>query len=637
MPVNKKIRSRAVRLLRTRWAVFVHDILMVPASVYMAFWVRHNLSTIPDPLLQACFRVIAIAVPVQMLLFWHFGLYRGIWRFASLPDLTRILKAVTIGTLITTVILFIIGRAEYVPRSLLLLYPVFLCLGLASPRLLYRWYRDRQLGIRRNAGQRALIAGAGRSGEILVRDLLKEDQYQPVAFVDDDPVKRSRDLHGVRVMGTLEDIPRLAEKYAVDVVLLAMPTADSTVIQRIVRLCQELELPCRTLPSIAELADGKVEISRLREIQIEDLLGREQVRLDREVLHVFLKGRRVMVTGAGGSIGSELCRQISRFEPDTLVMVDNGEYNLYRIQHEMRARLPGERWPAILGDVRDWSRMNFVFERFRPHVVFHAAAYKHVPLVEQNPVEGIKTNILGTKTVADIAVKKETEKFVMISTDKAVNPTNIMGASKRVAEMYCQNRNGRVQTRFITTRFGNVLGSTGSVVPLFRKQIAMGGPVTVTHPDMKRYFMTIPEACQLILQAGAIGTGGEIFVLDMGEPVRIDDLARQMIRLSGFEPGRDIRIEYTGIRPGEKLYEELFYSSEALAPTRHPKIRLARAHTSVTWKEIEKMLEILERSCEQYDIPALRMILKDLVPEYEEEDDTVFVPAYSVDHPHTLH
>jgi len=612
------INSRAKKLLRNRWAAFIHDLFWVPVTLFLAYWVRFNFDSIPPAYFQAGLWVLAVALPIQAVLFWHYGLYRGIWRFASIPDVTKILTAVCIGTLLTMLIIFIIRRMEDVPRSILLLYPIFLCLGLAGPRLLYRFFKDKHWKLGQHTGQRALIVGAGRAGELLVRDLFKDAMFQPVGFVDDDPEKRRRDIHGVRVMGKLSDMERLVEKHAVDIVLLAIPSAESRTIQHLVQSCYELQIPCRTLPSITELVDGRIEVSRLREIQIEDLLGRKQVRLDIKGLRYFLADKRVLITGAGGSIGSELCRQVAKFAPEKLILLDHSEYNLYCIEREMLEKLKNDKCISLLGDVRDHERMRHIFDICRPQVVFHAAAYKHVPMVEQNPIEGIKTNVLGTKEVADLAVEHDVEKFVLVSTDKAVNPRSIMGASKRVAEIYCQNLNDRVATRFITTRFGNVLGSTGSVVPLFREQIAKGGPVTVTHPDMTRYFMTIPEACQLILQAGAIGHGGEIFVLDMGEPVSITDLAKQMIRLSGLEIGRDIEISFTGMRLGEKLHEELFHTSEHLIGTQHPKIMLATAR-STDWKALQAMLGNLEMGCGKQNIVSLRHTLKELVPEFIED------------------
>jgi len=597
-----------------RWLALVHDALWVPLALLAAYWVRFNLNAPPEAYRSGMLALMALALPVQVAVFYAFGLYRGIWRFASVPDLVRIIKSVLVGAGLTFTLAFLAQRLEGVPRSVLLLYPMLLGLGLAGPRLVYRWWKDRGLRLSDHRS-RALVIGAGRAGELLLRDLLKNRSYRPVGVLDDDAARHGMEIHGVRVLGSLDELERRADEMAVDVVLLAMPAAPRSVIRRVVDACQRLGVTCRTLPSLTELADGRVEVARLREISIEDLLGREPVALDMDGIAALIEGRCVLVTGAGGSIGAELCRQIGRLKPARLVMVDHGEFNLYRIEQEMRGRL-GETCAPLLGDVRDMERMRWVFEHFRPDIVFHAAAYKHVPLVEENPAEGAKTNVFGTRVVADLAVEAGARVFVLVSTDKAVNPANVMGATKRVAEIYCQNLDARApRTAFITTRFGNVLGSAGSVVPKFREQIAAGGPVTVTHPEMTRYFMTIPEAVGLILQAGAMGEGGEIFVLDMGDPVRIVDLARQMIRLSGLEPEVDIAIEFTGLRPGEKLYEELFHEAEQLRGTAHPKLLLAGSRR-VPWSELNDRLADLAEACARRDVDMVREALHRLAPEF---------------------
>ena len=597
-----------------RWLALAHDAAWVPLALLIAYWLRFNLGAVPDAYRPGLLSLMAVALPVQVAVFYAFGLYRGIWRFASIPDLIRIVKSVAVGAGLTFAGAFLAQRLQGVPRSVFLLYPLLLSLGLSGPRLVYRWWKDRGLNLREDR-PRALIIGAGRAGELLLRDLLKSRSYRPVGLLDDDPARHGMEIHGVRVLGPLDELERRVAEMAVDVVLLAMPSAPSAVVRRVVETCQRLGVTCRTLPSLAELADGRVEVARLREVSIEDLLGREPVSLDMDGIAALVAGRRVLVTGAGGSIGSELCRQIGRLKPARLVMVDHGEFNLYRIEQEMRAQL-GESCAPLLGDVRDAERMRWVFEHHRPEIVFHAAAYKHVPMVEENPAEGAKTNVFGTRVVADLAVETGTRVFVLVSTDKAVNPANVMGATKRVAELYCQNLDARApRTAFITTRFGNVLGSAGSVVPKFREQIEAGGPVTVTHPEMTRYFMTIPEAVSLILQAGAMGKGGEIFVLDMGDPVKIVDLARQMIRLSGLEPDVDIAIAFTGLRPGEKLYEELFHEAEQLRGTAHPKLLLAGAR-SVPWRELNDRLADLAEACARRDVDMVREALRRIVPEF---------------------
>jgi len=607
--------------LRNRWLVIAHDLLWIPLAIWMAFWLRFNLGEVPSYHLNPLHLLITISMPLQLLVFWYFGLYRGVWRFASIPDLLRITKAVAVGVLLSFVIMFAMQRLEGMPRSVLLMYPVILAMGLATPRLFYRWLKDRHLNLKAFEGKRALLIGAGQAGELLVRDLLKSGPYVAVGFLDDAERRQGQEIHGVRVIGRLADLEKMVGSHGVEVVLLAIPSASHHTIQSIAQRCQQINVPCRILPSVAELADGRVEVSRLRPVQIEDLLGRDTVDLDYAGIHQLLAGATVLITGAGGSIGSELCRQILRQKPSQLLLLDHGEFNLYTIDQELKPAgdEQGVAVSTILGDIRDPVRMRWLFDHFRPDIVFNAAAYKHVPLVEENPAEGIKTNVLGTCQLADLAVEFGVKKFVQVSTDKAVNPTNVMGASKRTAEIYCQNLNRRTgTTAFITTRFGNVLGSAGSVVPLFRKQIEAGGPITVTHPDITRYFMTIPEAASLILQAGSMGEGGEIFVLDMGEPVKIVDLAEQMIRLTGLEPGRDIEIRFTGLRPGEKLYEELFHGSEPLAATTHAKIMLSGSR-EVDWEAMQRGLHTLREACATRDVRLLHRHLKELVPEFASE------------------
>ncbi len=606
-------------LLRSRWLVFLHDLLWIPAAVFIAFSLRFNLSSVPEMYVASMHVLMVIAVPVQAWVFWYFSLYRGVWRFASIPDLLRIVKAVLVGVLLTFALMFIWQRLEGLPRSVLILYPLLLILFLAVPRMLYRWFKDRHLQLERFERKRALVVGAGRAGELLVRELLKEGPYNPVAFLDDAARRQGQEIHGVRVVGTLGTLTEAVDRYDIEVVLLAIPSASNRLIRKVFEASQHAGVVCRTLPSVVDLADGRVEVSRLRDIRIDDLLGRDEICHDSEEVQAFLKQKKVLITGAGGSIGSELCRQVLEYEPAQLVMLDHGEFNLYTIEQELCAHRLADRCHALLGDIRDEDRMRWIFEHFRPQVVLNAAAYKHVPLVEENPAEGVKTNIFGTCQLADLAVHYAVEKFIQVSTDKAVNPANVMGATKRAAEIYCQNLDQRAKhTAFITTRFGNVLGSAGSVVPLFEQQIRQGGPVTVTHPEITRFFMTIPEAVSLILQASAMGQGGEIFVLDMGEPVKIDDLARQMIRLAGLEPGKDIEIRYTGLRPGEKLYEELFHEGELCEKTPHPKVMLA-ASRRVDWDELQTLLRRLKEDCRLRNIEHLKQGLRRFVPEFHQD------------------
>ncbi len=587
---------------------------MISAAWLLAYWFRFNLQIVPHHFLQAAISYLWIVIPIQATVFWLFGLYRGVWRFASLPDLLRILKGTGVGLVIIAMAIFLLYRLEGVPRSVPVLYGLFLILLLSGPRFIYRWLKDRRVILGR--GERVLVVGAGHAGDLLVRDMLRDhsNTYMPVAFVDDTPRRIGQDIHGIPVVGATNSIPDVVEDREIDVVVLAVPSAKVKERQRLVGLCEQAGVPFRTVPQLGDLMSGQVAINQLREVAIEDLLGREPVTLDWEAIRDGLSQQTILVTGAGGSIGSELCRQIAHLEPIKLVLLENGEYNLYTIEMELRNQFPGLQIETCIRDVRDADAIDKVFEIYRPRVVFHAAAFKHVPLLEHQVREAMYNNVLGTRNVARAADRYGAAEFVLISTDKAVNPSNIMGASKRMAEIFCQNLNARSDTNYITVRFGNVLGSAGSVIPLFRKQIAEGGPVTVTHQDIERYFMTIPEACQLIMQASVIGVGGEIFVLDMGEPVKITYLAEQMIRLSGKEPGKDIEISITGLRPGEKLYEELFHDSEQLESTGHEKILLAR-HRIVEWERLEALIARLESACKRYDENELLLSIDEFVPE----------------------
>jgi len=603
-------------ILLNRWSAFVHDLLWVPIVLVVAYLLRFNLEGIPEIYRPSLFRLVAIAVPVQGIIFWFFGLYRALWRFASIPDLARIIKGVGLGILIIVVIDSILTRLHGVPRSVLLLYPLLLVTGLSVPRISYRWFKDNRLNLRAREGQRTIIVGAGRAGELLARDLLLRPEYQLLAFIDDDPDKQKRELHGIRVVGGTNDLADIVELLSGELVLLAMPSAGKKTIKRLVAECHRIGVQCKTLPSVFEMSGLPVDAGQLRPVTVEDLLGREAIKLDYKAISDYLRGRVVLVTGGGGSIGSELCRQISTQKPAKLIILEHSESNLYAIEYELRGSFGDLELEAVLGDVKNVDRVNWVFKQFRPEIVFHAAAYKHVPMLEFNPAEGVSNNIFGTKVVAEAADRYGVDRFVLVSTDKAVNPANVMGATKRVAELYCQNLEMRSKTKYITTRFGNVLGSDGSVVPLFQKQIEEGGPVTVTHQDITRYFMTIPESVSLILQAGAMGKDGEIFVLDMGEPVLIRDLAEQMIRLSGLEPGRDIKITYTGLRPGEKLFEELLHENENLQPTSHEKLLLAKSR-QVDWDWLSGELERLEKAVIARDVDLLKTHLKNIVPEYK--------------------
>ena len=603
------------QLISNRLIVLCHDAVMVPIAWFLAYWLRFNLSNFPAKIWLVALETLPIVLVVQMLVAIWSGCYRGMWRFASIPDLIRSIKAIAIGTVVIFICIFLWDHLANVPRAVFPLYAILLLLCWMGPRVLYRVIKEHFSGSAQK--QRVLIIGAGQAGEGLVRDLLRdpEQRYEPVAFLDDDKKQLGKDIQGIPVVGDLDSLMKQASKLKVAMVMLALPSATTAQMQGLVKACDALSIPYRTLPSIADLTENRITINALRKVEIEDLLGRDTVNIDWSMIHKGLADKVILVTGAGGSIGCELSRQIAKQQPSTLLLLDNSEFNLYQISQELTHDFPSLNIVNLLLDVGDKQFVTQVLEQYRPYAIFHAAAYKHVPMLEGQLLVAVKNNIFATRVIADLAVQFHVASFVLVSSDKAVNPTNIMGLSKRVAEIYCQNLNARGKTRFITVRFGNVLGSTGSVVPLFRKQLEMGGPLTVTHPDMTRYFMTIPEATSLILQAYTMGQGSEIFVLDMGLPVKIVYLAEQMIRLSGRETYKDIAIEFTGIRPGEKLFEELFHGSEALQTTAHHKISQACAR-QVNWDELIESFNRIEQAYQVDDAKAMLDELKGLVPEY---------------------
>lgn len=602
--------------LRSLAAQF-YDVLAIAAAWVGAFTLRFNLD-VPDPYLQVMWRSLLWVLPVQAIVFRVFGLYRGIWRFASLPDLVRIVKAVGLAALLVPIGVLLVPPTSpvVIPRSILLLHPILLITLMGGSRMAYRTWREYRLyGALLSMGKPVLVLGAGAAGVNLVREMARSSEWRVVGLLDDDPTKWRRTIHGVRVLGALEELPHWAEEYRVGHAIIAMPSVSHEHRRRAVNLCVRAGVKSLIVPSFSDLIGGRVTTSTVREVDLDDLLGRDPVHLNSAALTHFLAGQKVMVTGAGGSIGSELCRQIARFRPSLLVFLDVSEFALYHLAEEFSEHFPEIPAVTIVGDVRDRARIEHSFRRYAPTVVFHAAAYKHVPLMEEtNAWEALRNNVLGTHVVGRAAVAAEVSTFVLVSTDKAVNPTNVMGASKRLAERVCQGlQRSQNTTRFEIVRFGNVLGSSGSVIPKFHSQIARGGPITVTHPEITRYFMSIPEAAQLVLQAGCMGNGGEIFVLDMGEPVRIADLARDMIRLSGPHE-REIEIVFTGLRQGEKLYEELLSDAERTKPTPHPKLRIAQAEdVDARW------LDELLRWLRQDRIPEdgeVRRALQNWVPEY---------------------
>ena len=618
--------NRLIASIHPRLAVVVHDLVMVWLAWYVTNLVRFAVRSEAHTVDLFAAELPVVLVAQGLVLYWT-GLYRGLWRFASLPDLWNIARSGAFGSLAITLALFVMSRLEGVPRSVLLMYPLTLLLFLGGPRMLYRFWKDsRYDATHREPARRVLILGAGRAGEALARELRRENRYTPVGFLDDNRALRGAKLHGIPVLGELARLQELAGEVAAEMLLIAMPSASNQQMQRVVELCEATDLPFRTVPRLQDVVEGRSSFNELKEVAIEDLLGRDPVALDWTAIRTGLSGKRVLVTGGGGSIGSELCRQIARLGVESLTLVELSEYNLYRIEQELRSEFPDLLLRGVLGDCGDAATIEHVLALARPQTVFHAAAYKHVPLLEEQAREAVRNNVLATQTLALACIRWHVESFALISTDKAVNPTNVMGASKRVAEMLCQALARDSSTRFVTVRFGNVLDSAGSVVPLFREQIRRGGPVTVTHPEITRYFMTIPEACQLILQAVALGQGSEIFALDMGEPVRIRYLAEQMIRLTGKLPERDIAIVYTGLRAGEKLFEELFHEQESYVATAHPKIVLAQPR-ELPRASIEAALNRARQAVLRFDQPALEQLLRELVPEYTRNEPAAGVPA----------
>ena len=599
-------------------AIILHDILAAAFAWLVAYWLRFNLE-MPPEFQAAALSTLVWVVPLQAVVFWRFGLYRGIWRFASLPDLKRIVLAVGLAALLIPLVLILFRVSAVVPRSVLILDPLLLVILMGGSRLAYRAWKEHHLAsVLRPGSKPVLVAGAGSAADFLLRELARNPAgFHVVGLLDDSRDKKGRLVQGVPVLGALDDVVACAQKMEVKDIVLALPSAAHEVRKRITEMCTKDGLKVMTIPSLEDLVAGRVSVSSLRRIELDDLLGRDPVQLDESGLHALLTGQVVMVTGAGGSIGSELCRQIARFSPAKLVLFEQSELALYAMEQELPQHFPQMPIVPVIGDVKNAVWVKRVLADHCPAVVFHAAAYKHVPLMENsNAWEAVRNNVLGTQVVATAAQESGVGKFVMISTDKAVNPTNVMGATKRLAEMSCQAMQKTTGTRYVSVRFGNVLGSSGSVIPKFQKQIEAGGPITVTHPEITRFFMSIPEAAQLVLQAGLMGEGGEIFVLDMGEPVKIAELAKLMIRLSEADED-SIRIEYTGLRPGEKLYEELLANDESTLPTPHPKLRVAKARAAdAGW--YAECLDWLGHP-DTYDEETVKHQLNIWVPEYQPE------------------
>ena len=604
-------------------AVFSFDAVLIAASLVISYALRFNTVEL-GPYWRQIGTILPLMLAIRLGVFASLGLYRGMWRFTGVRDLVSLVQAVSISLGFVMAVLFLAFRLEEYPRSVFIIDWFVVLVLVGGNRFLYRLYHEGMLkaGAAQNAAARSiLVVGAGRAGEMILREILGNYRlnYTPVGFVDDDRKKRNMTIHGYRVLGNTREIPRIVKKHAIAEVFLAIPGASGAAKRRIMRTCKRAGIKSKTLPAVSEILNGSAKVSMLREFQIEDLLGREPARLDTASIREFLKDKTVLITGAGGSIGSELCRQVMQFSPGRLVLFERSEYNLYQIQMKLSELYPEARVHAVIGDILNQGRVEQTFGRFMPEVVFHAAAYKHVPLMEMNPHEALWNNVHGTAIVARCSHTYGVRKFVMVSTDKAVRPTNIMGASKRIAELICQGIGSNSKTQFVTVRFGNVLNSVGSVIPHFKRQIERGGPVTVTHPDIYRYFMTIPEAVQLIMQAGAMGNGGELFLLDMGQPVKIVDLARDMISLSGLEPDRDIKIVFTGLRPGEKLYEELLTAGEEIKSTLHEKIKVADSK-GIDLPSLLIKVELLLESLRSGFTRDVVQKIKEIVPEFQPEN-----------------
>jgi FlaA1/EpsC-like NDP-sugar epimerase len=612
------------------------DVLIFTFAIVISYLLRFEFSLSPFYIQQIKTTLLWI-LPLKITVFLLSGIYRGMWRYTSIKDFWLLARACFLSTLlILAVILYMSGFQGY-SRAIFLVDGVltFLLVGgkLMAIRSYFTGYANpkiREELFSKVTLKNVLIIGAGDAGEKIVREILENNQlhYRIIGFIDDDPQKRGRSIHGVPVLGNLGKITSVLEKEDVKEILIAIPSANGGQIRNIVETCKNCDVSYKILPGMGELIDGRVSVKILRDISYEDLLGRPPVQLDTTGISGYLEGKTVLITGCGGSIGSELCRQVIKYHPSRLILLDASEMNLFNIQMEMQNEKNFHHCEAILGHVQNEVLMEDIFRKYKPHVVFHAAAYKHVPMLEKNPWEAVFNNIIGSRIAMEMSIKYNVERFVLVSTDKAVRPTNVMGTSKRITELIMQCQQGNA-TRFMAVRFGNVVGSSGSVIPLFRRQIEQGGPVTVTHPEVNRFFMTIPEASQMILQAGAMGEGGEIFILRMGTPVKIADMARDLIRLSGKEPDVDIKIVYTGLRDGEKLYEELIAVGEDILPTSHEKVMVLRSNMGLSggdnsqenknnlYDEIEELAKIAAL----HDAKGIKTKLKAIVPEYAPQDN----------------
>lgn len=605
---------------RNRIALLVViDVILIALSGFLALYIRYDFRFSNMDMQYVDYEIFCLPLnlAVTLLIFALFRLYRSVWRFASTTELLNVIGACTTSMVIQVVVMSVLRMR--MPVSYYLMKYVLLMMGVGILRFTYRILRmlqERRIGERNDARKRTMIVGGGEAGAMIIKELQNSRYLDQCVccVVDDNVAKQGKYIRGIKIMGGRDDIPRLAHEYHIDEIIVAMPSTPQSEIREILNICKETNCNMKVLPGLYQMIKGEVSMSKLRKVEIEDLLGRDPIRIQLDQIMEYVSDQVVLVTGGGGSIGSELCRQIAAHSPKRLIIVDIYENNAYDIQQELKRKYPGMDLVVLIASVRNTHRIESIFATYRPQIVYHAAAHKHVPLMEDSPNEAIKNNVFGTYKTAKAADKYGTRRFVLISTDKAVNPTNIMGASKRICEMIIQTMNSRSRTDFVAVRFGNVLGSNGSVIPLFKKQIEQGGPVTVTHPDIIRYFMTIPEAVSLVLQAGAFAKGGEIFVLDMGEPVRIVDLAKNLIRLSGFRPYEDIDIQFTGLRPGEKLYEELLMSEEGLQETENKLIHIGKPielNEELFLKQLDELKKISNE-----DSINIRKKVQEIVPTY---------------------
>ena len=618
--MDKKRKPFNVKIFYRRTCLIIYDIISIILASYLALIVRYEfaIDSIPSHFMRPVERFMPINILITIVIFYVFRLYSSLWAFAGETELQNIIISCVLSTLVGSILLpFFKITSQAVPKSYYFYYMFLLITCIFSSRFSYRFFRGLKHKQQNKKNQiSVMVIGAGDAANAIIKEIVNSNFSTMVikCIIDDDEGKWGRYIQGIKVVGGRDKIVECAEVYGVDEIIVAMPSANRTEIRNILEICKDTNCKLRSLPGMYQLVNGEVNVSKLRDVEVEDLLGRDPVSVDMESILGYVQGKVVLVTGGGGSIGSELCRQIASHRPKQLVIVDIYENAVYDIQQELKAKYPNLDLMVLIASVRNANRMNYIFAEYKPDIVYHAAAHKHVPLMEDSPTEAIKNNVFGTFKTAQAAAMSGVQRFVMISTDKAVNPTNIMGASKRICEMIIQTFDKHYETEFVAVRFGNVLGSNGSVIPLFRRQIEAGGPVTVTHPDIIRYFMTIPEAVSLVLQAGAYAKGGEIFVLDMGEPVRILDLAENLIKLSGYRVGEEIKIEFTGLRPGEKLYEELLMDEEGMKDTANKMIHIGKP-IEINEHEFFAQLKELKDEC-QIENSDIRPLIKKIVPTY---------------------